>query len=63
MLDIGASDGDHKLVERVGDPVVIVAVDGEFVVASPDVLDKGMAGGHDDDRPGPSGPASASAGI
>jgi hypothetical protein len=35
-----------------GDPVVIVAVDGEFVVAPPDVLDEGVAAGHDDDGPG-----------
>jgi hypothetical protein len=32
--------------------VVIVAVDGEFVVAPPDVLDEGVAAGHDDDGPG-----------
>jgi hypothetical protein len=35
------------------DSVAIVAVDGEFVVAPPDVLNQGVAGGHNDDRPVP----------
>jgi hypothetical protein len=30
----------------------IVAGDSEFVVASPDVLDEGVAGGHDHEAPG-----------
>ena len=53
MLWVDGSDGEHEFVERGRVPVTLVAVDGEFVVASPNVLDQGVAGGHDDDRPGP----------
>jgi hypothetical protein len=46
------SHGDHELLECGRDPVLFVDVDGEFVVASPDVLDEGVAGGDGDGRSG-----------